>query len=114
MKITKQEVKEKSKKLSTKWTVTLECGDGSVSADLEEEVAKILQEEIDWEIMMDMLTQLSWTKVQVDFPERMAENDAHQIKEWCRANLHGNYKGRANIWLFELQEDAVMFTLKWS
>jgi hypothetical protein len=97
-----------------KWTVTLEHADPESDPGLEEEVAKILQEEIDWEIMIDIMTEVGWTKIEMDWPTRMSESDAHEIKEWCQANLQGNYNGRAKIWLFEKSQDAVMFSLRWS
>ena len=113
MNIAKQKVEEKSRKLQSKWTVTLEHGDTDYNANYEE-IAKVLQEEIDWEVMIDILVEAGWTKIEMDWPARMAEQDAHEIKEWCRNNLQGNYQGRAKIWLFELEKDASMFILRWA
>lgn len=97
-----------------KWTVTLEHSDPKVNPGMEEEVAKILQEEIDWEIMQDIMVRVGWTKIEMDWPARTSETALHEIKEWCRANLQGHYNGRAKIWLFEKEKDAVMFSLRWS
>lgn len=114
MKIIKQEIKEKSRSLPFKWTVSLEHGQDDYNPEIEKEVAKALQEEIDWEILQDIMVQIGWTKIDITWPHQMSAQDAHEVKEWCRANLKGNYKGRQRIWLFEKEKDAVMFTLKWS
>ena len=113
MKIVKQEIKENSRKLPVKWTVTLQHDDTDYNANYEE-VAKVLQEEIDWEVMIDIMTEIGWTKVEMTWPHRMSEVDAHEVKEWCRTNLQGNYNGRARTWLFEKEKDAVLFALRWS
>lgn len=47
MNIQKIEIKEKSRKLQAKWTVTLEHGDIEPNTEFEKELAKTLQEEID-------------------------------------------------------------------
>ena len=112
MNITKQQIEEKSRKLASKWTVTLEHGDADYNANYEE-VAKVLQEEIDWEVMIDIMTEAGWTKIEMSWPHRMSAVDAYEVKEWCRANLQGHYQGRARIWLFEKEQDATMFVLRW-
>jgi hypothetical protein len=45
---------------------------------------------------------------------RIDETKAHEVKEWCKENLQGDYKGRGNIWMFAKEKDAVLFSLKWS
>ena len=78
------------------------------------ELAQELLEELNWEVMIDIMTEHGWTKIEMGWPHRMSEQDAHEIKEWCRDNLQGNYNGRAKIWLFEKEKDATMFMLRWS
>ena len=112
MNIIKQKIEEKSRKLQSKWTVTLEHGDTDYNANYEE-IAKVLQEEIDWEVMIDIMTEIGWTKIEMKWPHQMSARDAHEVKEWCRANLQGHYQGRARIWLFEKEQDATMFVLRW-
>lgn len=111
---TKHKVEEESKKLVSKWTVTVDQADPESDPGLEEEVAKILQEEIDWVVMIDIMTELGWTKIEMDWSSRIPDTTAHEVKEWCRTNLEGNYQGRAKIWLFERERDATMFVLRWS
>lgn len=85
-----------------------------IEEQMADQAAKILQEEIDWEVMIDILTEVGWTKVNIDWPRQMSAADAHAVKEWCRNNLQGNYNGRNRIWLFEKSQDAIMFSLRWS
>ena len=113
MNITKQQIAEKSPKLASKWTVTLEHGDPEWDPEYEKEISKVLQEEIDWEVQQDMMVKMGWTQIEMSWPHRMSAVDAHAVKQWCRDNLQGHYKGRARIWLFEKEQDATMFVLRW-
>lgn len=79
-----------------------------------EDMAKLIQEEIDWEIMCDMMKTIGWTEVKMTWDGYMKESDAHMIKEWCKANLTGMYRARGNTWVFAKEKDASMFILKWS
>jgi hypothetical protein len=84
--------------------------------DIQEEIAnkmaKELQEEIDWEILAEMLKECGWTEIKLTWSD-MTASRAHEIKEWCRSNLKGHYKGRGRTWMFELEKDASMFILRW-
>lgn len=77
-------------------------------------LAQELQEELDWQVIINGYLALGWTKIEINWPNRMSAKDAYQVKEWCRANLQGHYNGRNRIWLFEKSKDATMFMLKWS
>ena len=80
--------------------------------ELEEDMAKILQEEIDWEIMCDIMTTLGWTRVKTNWNCRSVE-DAYDLKEWCDKNIEDHYKARGQTWLFAKEKDAVKFALRW-
>jgi hypothetical protein len=114
MKIIKQEIKEKPRKLTAKWTVTMGSSSPTLDEEIIDDVYREIQEEIDWEIMCEMMVKLGYTKVEMKWPKRMSELEAHEIKEWCRENLQGTYQARGNIWLFAREKDASMFILKWS
>lgn len=77
-------------------------------------MAKEIQEEIDWGIMLEIMRASGWTHVIMSWSARMDVTQAYEIKEWCRANCTRNYKGRGADWLFESAEEAVMFKLRWS
>ena len=106
--------KNKTHHLQGRWTVSLDQCDPEVGENVEKEMAKVLQEEIDWEVMIEVMIEIGWTKVNIDWPNQMSAVDAHKVKEWCRANLQGHYKGRNKIWLFEQEKDAILFVLRWS
>jgi hypothetical protein len=107
----KEEIKAKTQLLQATCTVALQQGLPLLHRDLEDELAKALQEEIDWEVMTDMLINSSnWTPVKLKDPL-----PAGEFEEW-KSVLKGahrvHYSG--TIWLFELEEDAQWFALKWS
>jgi hypothetical protein len=85
---------------------------------LEEEMlnraAKEIAEEIDWGVMANLLTEVGWERVTVNFGPRMSESIAHEIKEWVQSQCHGQVKSRNKTWLFENPKDATMFILRWS
>ncbi len=81
---------------------------------LVDEMSKVLAEEIDWEIMMGLLVELGYIRICMTWPERMNEVHAHEIKEWCRANLKEDYHGRGSDWYFKSEKDATMFSLRWA
>jgi len=86
---------------------------GDLSEELIKESAKLMQEEIDWQILCSLLVETGWTKVYINW-SNMSASKSHYIKEWCRNTLTGHYKGRSGTWLFENEKDAIIFTLKWS
>jgi len=108
------------KKLKTTRTVTLkEDHNPTYGTNLEEEVSKVLTEEIteeiDWEILSEMLVSGGWTKVAISEQwSNMTALHQHEIKEWCREHLTGHYKARGRMWVFEKEQDAEWFILRWS
>ena len=76
-----------------------------------EQAAKILQEEIDNEILFDMLTHVGWTRVELS---RLTRNDDGNINMWMHAECKKHWKRRGKIWMFESREEAAMFKLTWS
>ena len=85
-----------------------------VQQEMMDVLAKEIQEEIDWGMMLEIMKATGWTHVQMPWPGTMNSGRAHEIKEWCKYNCVGHYKGRGNDWLFENKEEAVMFKLRWS
>ena len=114
MKTIKKQITAKSKTLTATWTVDMAQDLKSLHGiDIEDEIGRTLQEEIDWSITCDMMKELGWTKVNLEWP-RMTAETAHDIKEWCKSTLNGHYKARGRTWIFENEKDASMFILKWS
>lgn len=102
----------KTRQLSSKWTVELVPGEIEMGKDIEKELAKILQEEIDWEVTCNIMTQHGWTKITTSWDVKSLE-ESYEIKSWCEAHLKGHRKARGKIWLFELEKDASMFAIRW-
>ena len=75
-------------------------------------MAKEIADEIDWEIMADLMVQYGWTKLKFN-PLRGVE-EAYDIHEWINTHAIGKVQSRGNVWLFEKEKDAVMFSLRWS
>lgn len=78
-------------------------------------MARLIQEEIDWEIMTGFLEDTGWSKVTLDWPyATSSELETQTINDWCKDNLTGKFRGRDKIWMFENAQDASMFILRWS
>lgn len=112
MNVIKTEIEEKSRKLLATWKVAYETLQPQYSKELEGTLAKTLQEEIDWEIMMDSLKEVGYTHIKMSWTSRVQESRAQEIKQWCKENLSEQYSGRGQDWLFKSKEDAVMFRLR--
>ena len=97
-----------TKILQTTGRVTYEKVLSEVHPELADEMAKVLQEEIDWEIMCELMSSIGWVQVEIDRPS------TEELTEWCHKNLKGKFRGRNHTWMFERAEDATWFTMRWS
>lgn len=77
-----------------------------------EEAAKILQEEIDQEILFDLLKQIGW--IRVELSSKWLPVTGIELHEWREANLTGRWHAHNNVWMFENKNDAALFKLTWS
>lgn len=86
---------------------------GATLAEVEDAMAKELGEEIqkilDQRILFDLMKYLGWTHIIVT-----ADKNPEEIKQWCKNNCSGEYRGIYYDWIFENPRDAVLFTLRWS
>lgn len=83
--------------------------------DLEEELSEkmsaILAEEIDWELIVDLMVSVGWTRVRLErFDHRHHAIDIH---DWLVENCSGHYKSRGSTFVFEKAEEAEWFSLRW-
>lgn len=90
-----------ARKLSAKWTV-------ETATDLESEIAAILADEIDWEIISSLLISEGWIKVELTYIMPW------QVIQWVDENCGGATKHRHVTWLFKEPADATAFALKWA
>jgi hypothetical protein len=95
-------------------TITASWTMGSDSPDkyvIEEELSRILAEEIDNEIMLDLLVTGGWTKVEL---ERLKDrHESIDIETWIDENCTGKHAKLGRTFVFEKKQDAEWFMLKW-
>lgn len=74
--------------------------------------AKELQKSIDFGIICDILvTMRGYVRVDIEHGYERAWTD---VKQWCDENCSGEHSEHNGIWLFENEQDAIMFKLKWA
>lgn len=77
---------------------------------LDDDMAAILTEEIDWCIVTDILVESGWTEIIV--PSTTPDNYI-KMQEWAKVTLHNDYQGRDNRWAFVDPSEAAMFAMRW-
>lgn len=108
LKIEKTVVEAKSRALKATWTVEIAQDLKSEhNIDIEDELAKMLAEEIRREQLKEMCERLLWTQVTVDNWQQIGN-------DWCEKYIKHRYQALGNYWYFEDERDAMFFTLKWS
>lgn len=121
MKIIKQEIKAKTKTLKAKWT--LEPTKDIVSThgiDLENELTKQLQEEIDKEIVNNIIRNECMLKGWTEAPFKTDkftwpfEHRLEEVVEWVHIHATEDYKFFGNEIWFKSKKDLTAFILKWS
>lgn len=111
MKIIKQKIKEKTRKITANWAISYSKDDIDTFIDdsLVGTLTDEIQKEIDFEILADMLLEEgSWTEIKFTPSGRYFEIDA-----WCKENTAG-VQGYGSRWLFKDEKDITMFILRWS
>lgn len=84
-------------------------------SNLEDEIIKELgtkmQSEIDKEILWGMLVKMGWVRVLL--PRFQSREHADAVIEWVEKNCYNPYERKGNEFIFENNQDAVNFILKW-
>jgi hypothetical protein len=70
-----------------------------------------MSREIDREVLWGMLEGIGWTRVIISSETAMLK--ATQIKNWLSLNCTGSYEKNRSDFIFEKDQDAVIFILKW-
>jgi hypothetical protein len=112
MKIVKTKVKAKSRKLSNSYTVeqiqSLKLL-GTLSDEVYDDFAKIIQEEIDREIILTVkaegLVKQGW--IMIPFTVKIS-------LDWFKENMQDEYAMILGKMYFKSHEDAVLYSLTWS
>ena len=83
-------------------------------SNLEDEIinklGKELANEIDFQILADMLCSIGWRKVILS---PMTWEDGYAVDAWTAKHIKGNFETMGLVWVFEREEDANWFTLRW-
>jgi hypothetical protein len=74
---------------------------------IEDMVADFIREEIDWEVVTKFLVRAGWKIVEV----KQLNNG---IQEWIDTHCKGKVRNRDTTYVFQNEQDAVWFALKWS
>lgn len=79
--------------------------------DLETMLSEILRQEIDRtmveEISIKSYLDRGWHLVSIDQP------DLNDIGQWMQEFIHCGWRGYRDRWVFESEQDAVIFKLRW-
>lgn len=97
------------KTLKANWSIDIAK---DMSVNYSDDLAKILQQEIDNEILTDLLIRGGWHVVTPKSPNFIMPSI--DMIDWCNENLIGdNWKNYGPTFLFRLEADAILFALKW-
>ena len=81
---------------------------------LEEEmldrVGKQIANEIDFEVLCGMLKELGWSKVILS---PMTWEMGLEVDAWTDKHIKGNFETMGLVWIFEKEQDAMWFKLRW-
>lgn len=78
----------------------------NVRKQIEDNLAEIMKEEIDFEVMCSFLRDASWHQVIIP------KNNVKGADEWIKQ--HSHVYARGNCYMIKDPEIALMFKLKWS
>jgi len=81
---------------------------------LEEQIindaGKAIANEIDFEILYSMLKELGWRKVVLS---PMTWEQGLEVDAWTEKHVKGPFETMGLVWIFEDEEDANWFALRW-
>jgi len=81
---------------------------------LEEQIindaGKTIANEIDFEILYSMLKELGWRKVVLS---PMTWEQGLEVDAWTEKHVKGPFETMGLVWIFEDEEDANWFALRW-
>ncbi len=84
---------------------------GDLVERIQEEQSKMLMQEIDREVLWGMLQEIGWSRVMLPWPVTM--DTLKEIHTWVDENTKGGHQRSRNDFLFENDDDAMWFKLRW-
>jgi hypothetical protein len=83
----------------------------NLEQEIIEELGTQMQSQVDKEILWGMLIGLGWTRVMLD---RLTDNNhAIDITYWLEANITNPFERNGSDFIFENNQDATLFILRW-
>ena len=82
----------------------------NIQEEILNSAANQMAKEIDFEILSGMLIQIGWTKVVLS---PMTWETGALIDLWVEQNIKGNCETMGLVWVFEKEQDATWFKLRW-
>jgi len=82
----------------------------NIEQDIINKAGKAMADEIDFGILTDMLCQIGWRKVIL---KPMTWEAGTTIDEWTAAHIKGPFETMGLVWIFEQEQDANWFALRW-
>lgn len=74
------------------------------------EAGQQLTNEIEFHILVRMLCELGWRKIILS---PMTIEDSYAVDEWTKKHIKGHFETMGLVWVFEHEEDANWFALRW-
>ncbi len=82
----------------------------SIQEEYLERASQQLAKEIDFGVLCSFLEELGWRKVIL---RPMTMEDSSAVDEWTRQHVKGPFETMGLVWIFEQEQDANWFTLRW-
>lgn len=82
----------------------------SIEEDIINKAGKAMADEIDFGILTEMLCELGWRRVIL---RPMSTEDSHEVDVWTAKHIKGHFETMGLVWVFEQEEDANWFALRW-
>jgi hypothetical protein len=82
----------------------------SIEEDIINKAGKAMADEIDFGILTEMLCELGWRKIILS---PMSTEDSYEVDAWTAKHIKGHFETMGLVWVFELEEDANWFALRW-
>jgi hypothetical protein len=82
----------------------------SLEDEIISKMGKRMSDEIDFEILTGMLCQLGWRKIVLS---PMTGETGAEVDAWTASHVKGHFETLGLVWVFEQEEDANWFALRW-
>lgn len=82
----------------------------NIEQDIINRAGKQLSDEIDFGILTEMLCELGWRKIILS---PMSHEDSQEVDIWTARHIKGHFETMGLVWVFEQEEDANWFALRW-